>query len=111
MFLFFHHLPVNCFYKFCSDMKKSVSSVIMQKGESQNGFSTKQSTPNFPNNKHFLPYDTHTYVRNVHFSKKLRVLFSGNTRFKIFPFALLLRDLEFPSSNNRVTDYDVIKPS
>ena len=40
----------------------SSSSVIRQKGESQNGVSRKQSTPNFPKNKHFLNPDTHTYV-------------------------------------------------
>ena len=38
------------------------SSVIRQKGESQNGVSRKQSTSNFPKNEHFLPPDTHTYV-------------------------------------------------
>ena len=35
------------------------SSVIRQKGESQNGVSRKQSTPNFPKNEHFLSLDTH----------------------------------------------------
>ena len=40
----------------------SSSSVIRQKGESLNGVSRKQSTPNFPKNKHFLNPDTQTYV-------------------------------------------------
>ena len=35
---------------------------MRQKGEPQNGCSRKQSTPNFPNIKRFLPPDTHTYV-------------------------------------------------
>ena len=40
------------------------------------GIIRKQSSPNFPKNKHFLPPDTHTYcayqgVRNVHFSENL----------------------------------------
>ena len=40
-------------------------SVIRQNGESQNGFfqKKKQSTPNFPKNKHFSPTDTHVRVR------------------------------------------------
>ena len=41
-----------------------MSSVIRQKGESQNGCfkKAKQSTPKFPKNKYFLPPDTHMYV-------------------------------------------------
>ena len=31
------------------------SLVIRRKSESQNGCFKKQSTPNFPNNEHFLP--------------------------------------------------------
>ena len=33
--------------------------------------SRKQTTSNFPKNDHFLPPDTHTYVRNVRFSENL----------------------------------------
>ena len=42
-------------------MEKAASSVIRQKGESQNGCFKKKSTPNFPKNEH-LPPDTHTYL-------------------------------------------------
>ena len=38
------------------------TSVIRQKGESQNRCFKKISTPNFPINEHFLLPDTHTYV-------------------------------------------------
>ena len=41
-------------------MKSLGSSVIRQKGESQNGCFKKQSTPDFPKNVHFLPTGTHT---------------------------------------------------
>ena len=36
--------------------------VIRHKGESQNGFSRKQNTSNFPRNEHFLAPDKHTYL-------------------------------------------------
>ena len=39
------------------------SSIIRQKGEYQTEVTRKQSTPNFPKNKHFLHPDTHMYVR------------------------------------------------
>ena len=39
-----------------------ISSLIRQKGESQNGVSRTQRTPNFPKNEHFYPPDTHMYV-------------------------------------------------
>ena len=56
-------------------IRKHISSVIRQKGESQNGCFKRQSTPNFPKNEHFLPPDTHTCayqgVRNVRFSENL----------------------------------------
>ena len=38
------------------------SSVIRQKGESQNRCFKKKSSPKFPKSEHFLPCDTHTYV-------------------------------------------------
>ena len=37
-------------------------------------FPKKQSTPNFPKNKHFLPPDAHT--RNLRFSENWRALLS-----------------------------------
>ena len=42
----------------------SVSSLISQKGKSQNGCfkETKEAKPNFPKNEHFLPPDTYTYM-------------------------------------------------
>ena len=39
-----------------------ISSAIRQKGESPKDVTRKQSTSNLPNNEHFLPADTHTYV-------------------------------------------------
>ena len=39
-----------------------ITTVIKQKGESQNRCFKKISTPNFPKNEHFLPLDRHTYV-------------------------------------------------
>ena len=66
---------------------RDISSVIRQKGESQNGSSKKQSTPNFPK--------TRTYVcvsggkKCLFFRKIWCALFSWNTRFQIRPFALL----------------------
>ena len=38
------------------------SSVIRQKGGSQNGYFKKRTQPNFPKYKHFSTPDTHTYV-------------------------------------------------
>ena len=40
--------------------QNALSSVIRQKGKSQNGVSRKQGTPNFPKNEHFLLPDTQT---------------------------------------------------
>ena len=44
------------------DHEEFISSVITQKGKSQNGGFKKESTPNFPKSEHLLPPDTHTYV-------------------------------------------------
>ena len=52
------------------------------------GVTRKQSTPNFLENEHFLPSDTHG-VRNVIFRKIWHTLFSCNTRFEIRPFILM----------------------
>ena len=50
----------------------------------------KQSTPNFPKNKHFLPFDTHYQgVRNVALSKIWRVFSSCYLSLEIRSFALL----------------------
>ena len=56
------------------------SSVIRQKLNLKTGFWRKQSTPNFPKNKHLLTPDTHNSSEN------LSCLFSWNTRFEIRPF-------------------------
>ena len=40
--------------------RKCNSSVIRQKGESQNRCFIKESTPKFPKNENFLPPHTHT---------------------------------------------------
>ena len=47
------------------------SSVIRQKSESQKCSYKKQSTPNFPKNKHFLPPDTYLGVKRVNFSENM----------------------------------------
>ena len=53
----------------------------------------KQSTPNFPKKKRFLPLDTHTYMgvswaRDVRFFQKIWLaLFSCYLRLDIHPFA------------------------
>ena len=67
---------------------------MRQKENLKTGVIRKQSTPNFPENKHFLPPDTQTYVCVSGGKKKSRFLkiwrvFSCNTRFEICPFALL----------------------
>ena len=69
------------------------SSVIRRKGESQSGVPRKQNMPNFPKNEHFLPPDTHTYVR---VSGEKKCSFFGNfdvpcfletpVRFALLPY-------------------------
>ena len=77
------------------------SSVIRQKGESQNGcFKKKKSTPNFPKNEHFLVPDPHTYVcvsegKKCSFFGKLGVLCFLET--PILRFALLPYYQQFPN--------------
>ena len=74
------------------------SSVIRQKGESQNGCFKKTKHAKFPKNEHFLPPDTHTYEcvsEGFVFRKIWRALFSWNTRFEIRPFALLPANFRF----------------
>ena len=58
------------------------------------GVSRKQSKPNFPKNKHFLPPDMHNYVcilgcKKCSFFGKFGVLCFWNTRFEIRPLTLL----------------------
>ena len=71
----------------------NISSVIRQKGESQNDcFKKKQTTPNFPKNEHFLPLDTHTYVcvsggKKCSFFRKFGLLCFLET--PVFRFAIL----------------------
>ena len=52
------------------------------------GVSRKQSTPNFPKNKHFLPPDTHTYVC---ISRGKKCLFFGKFDMLCFLETPLLR--------------------
>ena len=71
-----------------------ISSVIRQKGESQNGCFKKTKQVKFSEKETFLtPWYAHTcgyrVVRNVRFRKFWRALFSWNTRFDICPFTLL----------------------
>ena len=65
-----------------------MSSVIRQKGESQNDKKIKHAK--FFENEHFLPPDTHRYVCvsggkkcSFFFQKIWRASFSCNTRFEI----------------------------
>ena len=70
----------------------NTSSVVRQKGESQNGGNKKQTTRNFPKNKHFLPPDTHiSYqrVRNVRFSKNSACFAFLLPPFWDLPFCLI----------------------
>ena len=60
------------------------------------GVTRKQTTPNFQENEHFLPPNTHTYIPVRIRGKERFVLrkiwwafFSWNTRFEIFPFVFL----------------------
>ena len=76
------------------------SSVIRQKGESQNGCCKITKHTKFSEKRTFL---TTWYVhscayqeaRNVRFSENLAYLFSCYTRFEIRPFALLPTNYEF----------------
>ena len=79
------------------------SSVIWQKGKSQNGGNknTKHvKFSNFPKNERFLPPDTHTYVcvsggkKTFVFRKIWRALYSCYLRFEIRPFAIVPTNLE-----------------
>ena len=59
-------------------------------------FLTKQNTPNFPKNEHFLMPDAYTYVclsggKKYSFFRKFRVLFSRYLSFEIWFFVLLPR--------------------
>ena len=64
------------------------------KGESQNGVSRKQSTPDFPKNEYFLPPGTHMYVcvsgsKKCSFFGKFGVLCFLETpvlRFALLPY-------------------------
>ena len=58
------------------------------------GVPRKQSTPNFPKNKHYLPPDTQTYVayqgvRNVDFSENLSCFVFLKHKFWYSPFCLI----------------------
>ena len=74
------------------------SSVKRQKGESQNGCSGKQSTPNFPKNEHFLPLDTHVRfrgLRNVRSSENLACFVFLKHPFWNSPFCLITDEIQF----------------
>ena len=61
--------------------KSKKSSVIWQKGESQNGCFKKTSAPNFPKNEHFLPTDKHKWQQRRNGSKKNKLF--GNKQWNI----------------------------
>ena len=73
----------------------NISSVIRQKGVSQNGCYKKTKRAKFSEKRTFLTPDTHTYMclsggqEMVVFRKIWRAVFSCNTRFEIRPFPLL----------------------
>ena len=68
---------------------KLISSAIRQKGELKTGITKKQSTPNFPKNKQFLPPDTHTYVC---VSRGTKCSFFG--KFGVFCFLFVSRGMK-----------------
>ena len=77
------------------------SSVISKRTNLKTGVSRKQSTPNFPKNKHFLPTYTHTYVCvsggkkcSGSFSENLGCFVFLNTRFEVRPISLLPTNLK-----------------
>ena len=62
---YFNFAATQCHDRFPADkvsLRKHKSPVIRQRAILKTGVSRKQSTPNFSKNKHFLHYDTHTYV-------------------------------------------------
>ena len=83
-------------------MKKDNSSVIRQKGESQNEGFKKTKHAKFSAKQAFLTsWHPHVRVRirgvrNVCFQKIYPALFSWNTRFEICPFALLPTNCNYP---------------
>ena len=85
-----------------------LSSIIRQKGKSQNGCFRKQSAPNFPKSKHFVPSDTHTYVcvsvgKKYSFFGKFSVLYFLETtvlRFALLPYYRRHSDLQAKRSIN-----------
>ena len=81
-----------------------ITTVIRQKGDSQKGcFNKKQSMPNFPKSKHFLPPDTHKICvsegKKRSFSGKFGVFCFFET--PILRFALLHYCLVVGFGNNR----------
>ena len=69
-----------------------ISSVIRQKGESQNGCFKKTKHAKFSEERTFLtPWNARAYqgVRNVRFLENLACFVFLNTRFEIRPFAFL----------------------
>ena len=77
------------FYQFFDGMnvRNTISSVIRQKGGSQNGCFKKTKHTKFSKKRTFL---TPCYAHVMFVSRKIwRALFSWKTRFEISPFALL----------------------
>ena len=101
-FSYFFHLCRNCnkshvYYRFCHHLElvwffcrrpsELLSQVIIrQQGESQNGGNKKQSTSNFPKNKHFLYPNTHVRVniirtRTCRYNTHTYVCVSGGRKY------------------------------
>ena len=63
-------------------------SVVRQKDKAQDGITRKRSTPNFPENEHFLPPDANTYVC---VSEGKKCLFFGKFGVPCFLVTFVLR--------------------
>ena len=91
-------------------------SVIRQKGESRNGCFKKTKHFKFSEKRTFLTplIRTRTYVyqgvRNIFFRKIWRALFSWNTHFEIYPFALLPTNYAFLMILTNLTMLDFSQP-
>ena len=75
--------------------KKAKSSVIRQKGESQNGGNKKTKYAKFAEKRTFLTPWYVCGVRNFVFREIWRILFSCYLHFEIHPFALLPSNFSF----------------
>ena len=88
-----------------------ITSVIRQKGESQNGCFKKTNqffSPIFPKNEHLCTYQR---VRNVHFYKEFGVLCFLETpvlRFTLLPYYRRKQDLENQSNEIVFNGQDLV---